>query len=237
MKVTTVIPTYNERKNIRKLIPQIFDVFNAQRIRGEIIVVDDGSPDGTAMEIKRMQKKYPIVLIERDKKTSLGSAYLAGFKRALDDGADLILGMDADLSHDPTQIPEFIEKIKEGHDVVIGSRLMDGGEIVGWGPWRRMVSFGGNLVGRYVAGVYVSDLTSGYRAYKADVLKNVDLDKIASRGYDFQLEMLWRSVDGGYRVATIPIVFEDRKIGKSKLSKMDILRFFLTAMKIRLNLI
>jgi len=237
MKTTIVIPTYNERENIKKLIPRIFGAFERHNIRGSVIVVDDNSPDGTAQEIKKLQKIYSITLLERSKKTSLGSAYIEGFRKALTYDTDLIFEMDADLSHDPNDIPKFIEKIKEGYDVVVGSRLIDGGRIVGWSSWRRLISFGGNFIGKHIAGVDISDLTSGYRVYKSDVLKGINLEEIKSRGYDFQLEMLWRSIKGNFRVGVVPIIFSERKRGRSKLSRADIINFFLTSIKIRLNLI
>lgn len=237
MRISIVVPTYNERENIIKLVPKIFDVFKKSNIDGNVIIVDDKSPDGTALEVKKMQELYPIKLIERDQKMGLGSAYIAGFKEALKNGADLIFEMDADLSHDPDGIPQFINTIKDGHDVVIGSRLVDGGAVVGWNWHRKMISFGGNFIGRTIAGVDISDLTSGYRVYKSDVLKSIDLDKVKSRSYDFQLEMLARTLNGGFKIGIVPIIFRERTKGKSKLSKRDTLSFLLTAIRIRLKLI
>ncbi len=162
---------------------------------------------------------------------------MAGFKEALASNTDLIFEMDADFSHDPVDIPKFVEKIKEGYDVVIGSRLAYGGIVIGWGLWRKLVSFGGNFIGKHIAGVHVSDLTSGYRVYKASVLKSINLDEIKSKGYDFQLEILWRVIKRNSKIEVVPIVFRERQRGKSKLSKIDIINFFVTAIKIRLNLI
>jgi dolichol-phosphate mannosyltransferase len=237
MKVSVVVPTYNEKENVGVLIPRVFEVFKASKINGSVIVVDDNSPDGTAAEVRRLMKKYPISLIERDRKMGLGSAYIAGFKRALEQKADMVFEMDADLSHDPSAMPAFIAKANSGFDVVVGSRLVAGGRVVGWGMHRKAVSFFGNSIGRLIAGIGVSDLTSGYRVYKKDVLKGIELDKVESKSYDFQLEMLARSAKNDFKVGTVPIVFHDRIRGESKLSKFDMMKFLLTAIKIRLGLL
>lgn len=237
MKVSIIIPTYNERENVKELIPNIFDVFKKSSIDGSVIVVDDNSPDGTAEEIRELQREYPIKLIQREKKMGLGSAYIAGFKEALKQRADLIFEMDADLSHSPDDIPKFISKIGNGFDVVIGSRLMDGGGVTGWNWWRKTISFGGNTIGKHIAGIDVSDLTSGYRAYKSRVLDSIELSKVDSKSYDFQLEMLARAKRKGFKTDTVPIMFRDRTKGKSKLSKFDMAKFLLTAIKIRLGMI
>lgn len=237
MKTIIVIPTYNERENVKILIPKISDVFKKNNIDGKIIVVDDNSPDGTAGVIKEFQNKYPVALIERPEKMGLGSAYVCGFRMGLDENTDMIFEMDGDMSHDPEHIPEFIDKINQGFDVVVGSRLVKGGKLIGWNWRRKLISWGGNFLGRRIAGIDVSDLTSGYRVYRAEVIKSIELDKVKSKGYDFQLEMLARVIRKGYRVGVIPIVFHGRSEGKSKLSKTDKINFFLTALKIRLGLI
>lgn len=237
MKISIVIPTYDERKNISILVPKIFDVFKKFKIDGNVIVVDDNSPDGTAEEVKKLQKSYPVKLIERDEKMGLGSAYIVGFKEALKHNADLIFEMDGDLSHDPNGIPRFVEEINNGFDVVVGSRLVDDGGVIGWGWWRKFVSFGGNSVGKFIAGIDVPDLTTGYRVYRNNVLKDIELDRVKSKSYDFQLEMLARAVKKDFKIGTIPIIFQDRTTGRSKLSKFDMLKFLLTAVKIRLGLI
>lgn len=237
MKVSIIIPTYNERENVKELIPNIFDVFKKSNIDGSVIVVDDSSPDGTAEQVKELQKSYPIKLIQREKKMGLGSAYIAGFKEALEQRVDLIFEMDADLSHDPDDIPKFIGKIDNGFDVVIGSRLVDGGGVTGWNWWRKAISFGGNTVGKHIAGIGVSDLTSGYRVYRSRVLESIELSKVNSKSYDFQLEMLARAKRKDFKVDTVPIMFRDRTKGKSKLSKFDMAKFLLTAIKIRLGII
>jgi dolichol-phosphate mannosyltransferase len=163
----------------------------------------------------------------------LGSAYIRGFKESLYDDKDIIFEMDADLSHNPEYIMQFIKKIEEGFDLVIGERE----KIVGWRFYRKMISMGGNFIGRNLAGIKIKDLTTGYRAYRRDVLSSMNLDKIESDGYAFQLETLFRSLSNGFKVGSVPIVFYDRESGKSKLSKWDIVKFFVLALKIRLGLI
>ncbi len=237
MKVVVILPTYNERKNLKTLIPEIFGVFHENKINGNVIVVDDSSPDGTAEIVKELMGRYPLKLIERERKLGIGSAYIAGFKRALLDNANFIFEMDADLSHSPQEIPKFLEKIEGGFDLIIGSRRVKGGKIVNW-PWsRRVISFGGNLIGRYLAGVDIADLTSGYRVYRSKVLEEINLEKIKSNGYAFQLEILAKCMKKGFKIATIPITFQDRQSGKSKLSCKELFDFFIVAMRIRLGLI
>ena len=232
-KVAIVIPTYNEKDNIVNLIKKTNDACKNCNFGYKIIVVDDDSPDGTADVVKDLKTNFKISLIKRSKKLGLGSAYVVGFKKALENNADLIFGMDADLSHNPEYIPKFIEKINEGYDAVIGSRYVKGGGIVGWNFTRRFISWNGNLIGKYIAGINFPDLTSGYRVYTKEVLRSIDLDDIKSSSYDFQLEMLAKAINKGFKVGTIPIIFYDRKYGKSKLTKLDQLKFLITAVKIR----
>jgi len=236
MKVSIVVPTYNEKKNIKRLIPQIFEVFEENKINGNVIVVDDNSPDATADAVKELQKSYPIILIERSKKMGLGSAYITGFKKALKNGSDIIFEMDSDLSHDPKNIPVFLKKINDGFDVVIGSRRIEGGKSIGRNWCRNLVSRGGSFVGKYIAGINdVNDIPSGYRVYKKDVLKRIDLEGIKSSGFAFQLETLGKCIKTGSKVSVIPIIFRERYSGKSKFSMREILSFFLTAIKLRLS--
>ena len=236
LKVSIILPTYNEKENIKAIIPKIFEVFEKNRIDGDVIVVDDNSPDGTAEEVKKLQTIYSIDLIEREKKMGIGSAYITGFKRAMKNNSDIVFEMDADLSHNPEYIPEFIGQM-DRFDLVIGSRKIEGGKVIGWDFYRKSVSGGGNWIGRWVSGIDVSDLTSGYRAYKRDVIQSIDVDKIQSSGYAFQLEILARCLKKGFKVGATPIVFVDRGAGKSKLSKKELINFFLTATKIRLGMI
>lgn len=237
MKVGFVIPTYNERENIQVLIPKIFAISKKHDFATEILVVDDNSPDGTSEVVEVLAKKYNVNLVKRGRKLGLGSAYIEGFNQMLQSDADVIFQCDADLSHDPENFPKFLEKIKEGYDVVIGSRYAQGGKISGWNFWRRLISYGGNFVGRKIGGLPVNDLTSGYRAYKRDVLKNIKLEKIQSSGYAFQLEILAKVLLNGAKFVEVPIIFIDRKFGKSKLSKKDIFDFFNIALKLRFQLL
>jgi len=236
MKVSIVVPTYNERKNVKQLIPRIFKVFKENKIDGNIIVVDDNSPDRTAHTIKELQNSYLIILIERPEKMGLGSAYIAGFKKALENGSDVIFEMDADLSHNPKEIPNFLKKINDGFDVVIGSRRIEGGKSIGWNWYRNLISWGGSFIGKHIARINnVNDIPSGYRAYKKDVLASINLEKIKSSGYAFQLEMLGKCIKLGSKVDEIPIVFRKRYSGKSKLSVRDEISFFLIALKSRFS--
>jgi len=231
-KIRVILPTYNEKENLKLLIPELFNIFRENNLDADVLIVDDNSPDGTADFVETISKTYPIKLIKRECKMGLGSAYILGFKESIKDGVNIVFEMDADLSHKPEYVIHFIEKINQGFDMVIGERE----KIVGWSIYRKMISRTGNLIGRYLAGIKISDLTTGYRAYRKDVLKNIDLDKIESNGYAFQLETLYRGIAGGFKVGSIPIIFYDRQNGKSKLSKWDMLEFLILAIKIRLGL-
>ena len=233
MDLRIILPTYNEKDNLKILIPHIFEVFKKNELNGDILIIDDNSQDGTAELAREMSKEYSIKIIQRRGKFGLGSAYVTGFRESLKDGKDIIFEMDADLSHDPEYIPEFIKKLKDGFDLVIGRRK----SVVGWGTYRKVISWGGNFTGRILAGIKIKDLTTGYRAYRREVLKTINLDSIKSSGYAFQLEILARTLSKGFKVGSVPIVFNDRENGKSKLSKKDIIEFFIIALKIRMGLI
>lgn len=221
--ISILLPTRNEPvahvlvAGIRETMKEISEPY-------EIVAVDK-SDDGTYERLNEMR-----VTVIRQKSEGLGGALLEGLKAVQ---GDVVITMDADLSHDPKYIPSFIEKARETFDVVIGSRRMPGGGIVGWNWRRKLISFGGNFVGRKIAGVNISDLTSGYRLYRRKVLEEIGLEEIKSTGYSFQLEILARSINKGFRVGAVPIVFHDRRQGRSKLSKKQWLDFFLTALRIR----
>ncbi len=221
--ISILLPTRNEPlvhilvEGIRKVMKELSEPY-------EIVAIDK-SDDGTFERLKQMN-----VTVVQQKSEGLGGALREGLKAVQ---GDVVITMDADLSHDPTHIPSFIEKAKETFDVIIGSRRMPGGGIVGWNWRRKLISFGGNFVGRKIAGVNISDLTSGYRLYKKNVLERIGLDEIKSTGYSFQLEILARSIRKGFKVGAVPIVFHDRRQGRSKLSKKQWLGFFLTALRIR----
>lgn len=232
-KIRIILPTYNEKENLKVLLPELFRVFSKHKLNADVLVIDDNSQDGTVDFIEKMEQKHPVKLIKRDGKIGIGSAYIRGFKESLNDGKEIIFEMDADLSHSPEYIVQFIKKIDEGFDLVIGERK----KIVGWNFYRKMISFGGNFIGRNLAGIKIKDLTTGYRAYRSNLLDSISLDKIESNGYAFQLETLFRSLSNGFKVGSVPIVFYDRQKGKSKLSKRDMIEFFVLALKIRLGLI
>jgi len=229
MKTILVIPTYNEKENIEKLINKIF----ALNIIGlEILVVDDNSPDGTASIVKNLQNKYPLNILERAGKLGLGSAYIAGFKKALELQADRIFEMDADFSHDPDDLPAMLEAAKN-HDLVIGSRKIAGGKIIGWGFTRKFMSNGAMWLSRILLGLKAKDVTAGFRCFNSQVLKTLNLDEIKSNGYAFQEELLYKTQKAGFTITEIPVTFIDRREGKSKLSKKDIIEFFLIIFKLR----
>lgn len=210
-----VIPTYNERKNIRELAARIRKVLP----NAPILFVDDDSPDGTGSEIEDLMRSDSLVrLIKRNGKGGLGSAYREGFKQALqDNSSEYVVEMDADLSHHPEALPELLAALRE-HDVVVGSRYVKGGRIENWGWSRRMISRLGNLYARFIVGIGVSDLTAGFVAYRKQALKLLDLDEIKSDGYAFQIEMKYRLAEQGAKIAEVPIVFSERREGESKFS-------------------
>ncbi|MBP9694945.1 MAG: polyprenol monophosphomannose synthase [Candidatus Magasanikbacteria bacterium] len=225
-----VIPTYNELDNIEPLLKAIFslDIPNLA-----VVIVDDRSPDGTAEAVRKMIPDYPIFLIERNKKMGLGSAYIAGFKKALAVGADIIFEMDADFSHDPRDIPKLIASITNGADLAIGSRRIPGGKIIGWNRRRRFTSRGATWISRLLLGIKTKDVTAGFRAFKKEVLLSFPLDDIQSNGYAFQEELLYRVEKAGFKIAEIPVIFTDRQKGKSKLGRAEIVDFFVSIFKLR----
>lgn len=215
MRTIVVIPTYNEADNLQPLVEAI------RRAVPEIaiLVVDDGSPDGTAA----LAKSLGVRVIERPTKLGLGSAYVAGFTRALEEGYTHIAGMDADFSHDPAVLPALFALL-DRFDVAVGSRYLPGGGTVNWGWHRRALSKGANWVARALLRMPLHDVTSGYRAYRREVLESIGLTELKSEGYSFLVELLFRCVQAGYRVGEAPIMFEDRRMGVSKLDKREIWR-------------
>jgi dolichol-phosphate mannosyltransferase len=210
-----IIPTFNEADNVSKIIPEVL----AQDEGFHVLIVDDNSPDGTAMLIKEMQKtNQRIHLIERASKLGLGTAYVAGFKYALSQGFDFVFEMDADFSHDPTMLVKLLEKAEE-FDLVIGSRYVSGVNVVNW-PLRRLIlSYSANLYTRIITGLPVKDATAGFKCYRRAVLESFDLDSIKSNGYSFQIETNYIAWKHGFRLSEVPIVFTDRREGVSKMSK------------------
>ena len=231
MKIAIIIPTYNEKDNIQKLVKAIFDLKIPEL---EIIVVDDNSPDGTETIVEKLSANYPLLLIKRRAKLGLGSAYLAGFAQALKMGAEFILEMDADLSHDPLDIPRLLEAAQKA-DMVIGSRKIDGGKIIGWGWTRKLMSNGAMRFSRWLLELKTKDVTAGFRLFRRKVLESIGLENIKSNGYAFQEELLYRTEKAGFKVVEIPVTFIDRQEGKSKLSKKDILEFFVRIIRLRIK--
>jgi len=209
------MPTYNEAVNLPTLIPQVLH----QSTDIEILIIDDNSPDETAAIVKDFQKKNPRVhLIERPRKMGLGTAYVAGFKFAIKHKYDYVFEMDADFSHNPKELLNFLLKIQE-YDLVIGSRYIRGVSVVYW-PFRRLLlSYFANLYTRVVTGLPVKDATAGFKCYRREVLENINLDELRSNGYAFQIEMNYKAWKKGFRLCEIPIIFVDRDRGVSKMSK------------------
>lgn len=215
-RVLIITPTYNERENLETFLSLVFGV--APTV--DVLVVDDNSPDGTGALADEIAAKDPRVkVMHRPGKMGLGTAYLAGFRRALEDNYDVVFEMDTDLSHDPKYIPDFLRAIDEGADLVIGSRNIPGGGVEGWGVGRHFLSKGGSLYSRTILGLSVHDLTSGFKAFTRRGLEAIELDRVQSNGYSFQIELTFRVLRKGLRVKEVPIVFVDRRAGQSKMSR------------------
>jgi len=211
-----VTPTYDERDNLEQFVTSTL----AAMPDADILVVDDASPDGTGALADAIALREPRVrVLHRPAKLGLGTAYLDAFRRGLAEGYELFFEMDTDLSHDPSYLPDFVRAVDAGADLVIGSRNVPGGDVEGWGMGRHLLSKGGSLYSRLWLGLDVRDLTSGYRCYTRRALERIELGKVASEGYAFQVEMAYRAVRGGCRVDEIPIVFVDRRSGESKMSR------------------
>lgn len=229
MKLIAVIPTYNEAENIRILIPRILGLGPEYHI----LVVDDGSPDGTARVVREFMKSDPRVsILERPAKLGLGTAYIAGFKEALRQGADYIMEMDADHSHDYKDMPRFLEAIA-GCDLVIGSRYKKGISVIDWPLSRVLLSYLGNVYARTITGLKTFDNTGGFKCFRREVLEAIDLDRIKSNGYAFQIEINFKSAAKGFRLCEIPIIFWGRYSGVSKMSGHIVREAVLTVWRLR----
>jgi dolichol-phosphate mannosyltransferase len=214
LRVLVIIPTYNERDNIERIIERVHA--NASTVH--VLVVDDSSPDGTGKIVETLAENDPRVqLLHRTIKDGLGAAYIAGFDWGLDAGYDVLVEMDADGSHAPEQLPRLLAAL-DGADLVLGSRWVPGGAVVNWPLRREVLSRGANLYARLALGMQVRDSTGGYRAYRREVLEGIDYAAVASEGYCFQIDLAWRALRGGYRVVEVPITFADREHGESKMS-------------------
>jgi dolichol-phosphate mannosyltransferase len=212
-----IIPTYNERENIEKMIHTVFSL----DIPFDILVVDDGSPDGTATIVKKLQNQYSgnLHLVERSGKLGLGTAYVHGFKWALDRGFEFIFEMDCDFSHDPKDLVRLYEAcIDEKADLVIGSRYKSGVNVVNWPMGRVLMSYYASVYVRFITGMNIRDTTAGFKCYRAEVLRKIDIDNISFKGYAFQIEMKFRTWRKGFKIFEVPIIFTDRREGVSKMS-------------------
>lgn len=230
-KVTAVIPTYDEKDNIRRMIPAVLGVNPAI----DILVVDDSSPDGTGEAVTEIARSEPRVrLLSRPGKEGLGRAYVAGFRKALTEGADLVIQMDADFSHHPEYLMSMLH-LADSADFVIGSRYCNGISVVNW-PLRRLaLSYGANLYASAVTGIEVRDLTSGFKVWNRRVLEAIDFQDVESNGYSFQIEMTHRAVSKGFRPVEFPIIFVDRQMGSSKMSGSIVREAVLMVWKLRLR--
>lgn len=230
MKILIVTPTYNEKKNISNLIEAIHTVDHSY----DILVVDDNSPDGTGEVVKSLRKRYSNLFLEtRPGKSGLGKAYIHGFKWALEQSYDIIVQMDADMSHDPTDIPAMINLLKE-NDLVIGSRYIRGVSVVHWPIRRLILSYGANVYTRIVTGMPLKDGTGGYKVWKKEVLETIDLDGVNAEGYSFQIEMNFRTWLKKFKIIEYPIIFIDRTIGESKMSRSIIYEAVLMVWRLRI---
>jgi dolichol-phosphate mannosyltransferase len=230
MKCLVVLPTYNERENLPQIAPRILE----QGPHFDLLVVDDNSPDGTGQLADEMAANDPrIAVLHRAEKRGLGTAYLAGFKYALERGYDFIFEMDADFSHDPADLPRLLAAAQDA-DWVIGSRWVSGGGTRNWSWLRKLISRGGSLYARGVLGIPIADLTSGFKCFRRGVLASLNLDSIGSNGYAFQVEVNYLLKRRGYRVAEAPIVFVDRRVGQSKMSSGIVLEAMLMVLRYRL---
>jgi dolichol-phosphate mannosyltransferase len=215
-----VLPTYNEADNLEKIMDAAAAVLAAAAPEGfRILVVDDGSPDGTGRIADAMAERHDWArVLHRSEKGGIGPAYLAGFQRALSEGAGFVMEMDSDFSHDPADLARLLETARSDADLALGSRYVPGGGVSDWGLLRRLVSEGGSAYARIVLGLKVRDLTGGFKCFRAEVLESIEFATVRSRGYAFQVELTYRAVQNGFRIVEVPITFRDREQGQSKMS-------------------
>ena len=230
MKTLVIIPTYNEKDNIARIIESVLHL----NVSVDVLVVDDNSPDGTGKIVKDIQQREPRVrLMEREGKLGLGTAYIAGFKYAIEQKYDYVFEMDADFSHDPVEIPNFLDKIN-GYDLVLGSRYLKGVTVVNWPLRRLFLSYAANVYTRVITGLPLKDCTGGYKCYRRKVLESIDLAKVHSNGYAFQIEMSYKAWKKGFSLTEIPIIFVDRYEGQSKMSRKIVFEAVWMVWKLRL---
>jgi dolichol-phosphate mannosyltransferase len=223
VRAVVCIPTYDERENLEAMVEALGHVLGPD---DRVLVIDDNSPDGTGEIADRLAAERAFVdVLHRPEKQGIGPAYLAGFRHALAAGAELILGMDCDFSHDPADVPRLIEAAANA-DLVLGSRYVPGGGTRNWGLVRRAISRWGSLYAQILLGLHVRDLTGGFKCYRRAALEAIDLDAIAARGYAFQIETTYRTIRAGFRVVEVPITFVDREVGGSKMSRSIVVEGF-----------
>lgn len=227
-----IIPTYNEAENLEPITTAVL----AAEPRIDVLVVDDNSPDGTGRLADALAAKNPrIRVLHRAKKEGLGKAYLHAFRWALDAGYQYVIEMDADFSHDPKYLPSLLTEAMGGTDLVLGSRYVEGGGTVNWGPGRRAISRGGSLYARSILGVRIRDLTGGFKCFRRAVLEAIDLNAVKSSGYAFQIELTYRALKAGFKIKELPIVFEDRRVGQSKMSRKIFVEALTMVWKLKLS--
>lgn len=226
-----VIPTYNEKKNIEQLVPRLFSL-GMQKL--SVLIVDDSSPDGTGEAVRQLQKNYPALFLEvRPSKAGLGGAYVHGFQYALEHGADAVLQMDADFSHDPQDVPKLFSQLAS-YDLVIGSRYAHGISVVNWPLQRLLISIAGNVYASFITGLPIKDATGGFKAWRAATLRAIDLSQVRADGYGFQVVMNYYTWKLGKRIIEVPIIFTERRVGQSKMSNAIIREALVLVWKLRL---
>ncbi len=230
-KILIIIPTYNELQNIGRLIPEVL----SKNENINILIVDDNSPDGTGNYIEELSRSNNrIKLIRRERKMGLGTAYLTGFKYAIENKYDFIFEMDADFSHDPKEIPNFLASTNK-YDLVLGSRYIRGVNVINWPMQRLLLSYFANMYTRIITGLPIKDATGGFKCFKREVLEAIDLNNVKSNGYAFQIEMSFKAWKKGFKVGEIPIIFMDREMGTSKMSKKIVREAITMVWKLRLR--
>ena len=231
-----VLPTYNERENLRHALARIREVSQGDGIQLHTLIVDDSSPDGTGELADRLATELPDVsVLHRGGKEGLGKAYVTGFREALRMGAERIFEMDADLSHDASYLPHFLRLIDCGADLVLGSRYVKGGGVENWGLTRKVISRGGCFYAQTILGLPLHDLTGGFKCFRRRVLETIDLQNIDTAGYGFQIEMTYRAHKLGFKIAELPIIFVDRKVGESKMSNDIVFEAMKNVWKLRFS--
>ena len=229
-----IIPTYNEKENIENIIRAVFN----QPLTFHVLIIEDGSPDGTASIVKKLQTEFPerLFMVERKGKLGLGTAYIAGFKWALEHGYEYVFEMDADFSHNPNDLPRLYDACANmGADVAIGSRYVSGVNVVNWPIGRVLMSYFASKYVRFVLGVKIADTTAGFKCYRRQVLETIELDKIRFKGYAFQVEMKFTAYECGFKLKEVPIIFINRELGTSKMSGGIFGEAFLGVIQLKIN--